>query len=179
MKLLGAILAGGKSTRFGSDKAVAIVDGLPLIDHVVMGMFANTDHLLIVGRDWRDFDAIPDGDHAGEGPLAGLLAALTHAAANGFDGVLTAACDALPVPDLAALADQDGPAVIEGHWLFGYWPVDLAGDLAAWLDGQPDRSVRSWLVRCSAQDVPSPAPLFNLNTPGDVAAYEKSLEGAP
>jgi molybdopterin-guanine dinucleotide biosynthesis protein A len=94
--------------RFGSDKAVAIVDGLPLIDHVIMGMFNNTDHLLIVGRDWRDFDAIPDGAHAGEGPLAGLLAALTHAAANGYDGVLSAACDALPVPDLAVLAESDG-----------------------------------------------------------------------
>ena len=176
MSLLGAILAGGKSSRFGSDKAVAIVDGLPLIDHVVMGMFANTDHLLIVGRDWRDFEAVPDGAHAGEGPLAGLLAALTYAAAHGHEGVLTAACDALPVPDLAALAEQGGPAVIEGHWLFGYWPVDLAGELTAWLDGQPDRSVRGWLVRSGAAEVPAPGPIFNLNTRDDMIAYEQSLE---
>lgn len=175
MSLLGAILAGGKSSRFGSDKAVAIVDGLPLIDHVVMGMFNNSDHLLIVGRDWRDFDAIPDGAHAGEGPLAGLLAALSYAAAKGHQGVLTAACDALPVPDLAALAEMEGPAVIEGHWLFGHWPVELAGELAAWLDGQPDRSVRGWLVRCGAVEVPSPVTLFNLNTREDLMAYEKSI----
>jgi molybdopterin-guanine dinucleotide biosynthesis protein A len=175
MSLLGAILAGGKSSRFGSDKAVAIVDGLPLIDHVVMGMFRNTDHLLIVGRNWRDFDTVPDGAHAGEGPLAGLLAALTYAAAHGHDGVLTAACDALPVPDLAALAEQDGPAVIEGHWLFGYWPTDLAGELAAWLDGQPDRSVRGWLVRCNAGEVAAPEPIQNLNTREDLAAYEAAL----
>ena len=178
MKLLGAVLAGGKSTRFGSDKAVAIFDGLPLIDHVIMGMFNNTDHLLIVGRDWRDFDAIPDGAHAGEGPLAGLHAALTHAAANGYDGVLSAACDALPVPDLAVLAESDGASVIEGHWLFGYWPVELAGELAAWLDGQPDRSVRAWLMRCNAQEVPAPGPLYNLNTRDDMIAYERSLEAA-
>jgi molybdenum cofactor guanylyltransferase len=178
MRLLGAILAGGKSSRFGSDKAVAIIDGLPLIDHVVMGMFRATDHLVICGRDWRDFEALPDGEFPGEGPLAGLLAALRHAAAQGFDGVLTAPCDALPVPDLKALAG-DGPAVIEGHWLFGYWPVDLAGELAAWLHGQPDRSVRQWLIRSGAREVASDLQLHNFNTRDDIAAYERALQAGP
>ena len=177
MNILGAVLAGGTSSRFGSDKAVAIIDGLPLIDHVIMGMFRATDHLVISGRDWRDFEVVPDGDHKGEGPLAGLLSVLRHAQASGFDAVLTAACDALPVPDLAELVG-DGPAVIEGHWLFGYWPVDLAGDLSAWLAGQPDRSVRGWLVRCAATEVPTKNPIYNLNTRDDMIAYEQSLEAA-
>jgi molybdenum cofactor guanylyltransferase len=176
VKLLGAVLAGGKSSRFGSDKAVAIVDELPLIDHVIMGLFHATDHLVIVGRDWRDFDAISDGDHAGEGPLAGLLAALRHAGSNGFDGVFTAACDALPVPDLLQLVG-DTPKVIEGHWLFGYWPVSLANELAAWLDGQAGRSVRGWLAHCGAREIPVPDVIFNLNTREDVAAYEAWLAG--
>ena len=34
MKTLGAILAGGGSRRFGSDKAAAWLDGRALIDHV-------------------------------------------------------------------------------------------------------------------------------------------------
>ena len=177
MSILGAVLAGGKSSRFGSDKAVAIIDGLPLIDHVIMGMLRATDHLVISGRDWRDFEVVPDGDHKGEGPLAGLLAVLRHAEASGFDAVLTAACDALPVPDLVELVG-DGPAVIEGHWLFGYWPVDLAGDLFAWLAGQPDRSVRGWLVRCGAAEVPTENPIYNLNTRDDMIAFEQSLEAA-
>ncbi len=177
MKILGAVLAGGKSSRFGSDKAVAIVDELPLIDHVIMGMYRATDDLVISGRDWRDFDVVPDGDFAGEGPLAGLLAVLRHAGASGFDGVLTAACDALPVPDLTLLVG-DGPAVIEGHWLFGFWPVDLVDDLTAWLAAQPDRSVRAWLARCGATEVPAPCPIYNLNTREDMIAYEKSLEAS-
>lgn len=175
LSILGAVLAGGKSTRFGSDKAVAIVDELPLIDHVVMGLFRATDFLVISGRDWRDFEVVPDGDFAGEGPLAGLLAVLRHAAAHGFDAVLTAPCDALPVPNLRLLVG-DGPAVIEGHWLLGYWPAALAEELAAWLAGQPDRSVRGWLIRCGAQEVPASEPIYNLNTQGDMIAYEKSLE---
>ncbi len=175
MKILGAILAGGKSTRFGSDKAAAIVDELPLLDHVVMGMFRATDALVLVGRDWRDFESVADGDHAGEGPLAGLLAALDHAAKGSFDAVFTAPCDALPVPDLRLLVG-DRPAVFEGHWLFGYWPVDVLPDLAAWLSGQPDRSVRGWLVRCGAAEIPAPCALYNLNTADDMMMYEHTLE---
>ncbi len=175
MKLMGAVLAGGQSTRMGSDKAVMIVDDLPLIDHVIMGLFRATDQLVISGRDWRDFDAVADGDYAGEGPLAGLLAVLDHACAHGFDGVLTAPCDALPVPDLALLIG-DGPAVIDGHWLFGFWPVGLGDLLAAHLANQPDRSVRGWITACKARLVPSPVALHNLNAREDVAAYEATLE---
>lgn len=177
MTVLGAILAGGKSSRFGSDKAVALVDGLPLIDHVVMGMYRHAAQLVISGRDWRDFEVVPDGAFAGEGPLAGLLAVLRHAEAHGFDGVLTAACDALPVPDLSTLIGH-GPAVINGHWLFGFWPTALADNLAAWLAEQPDRSVRGWLIRCAAVEMPAPLPIYNLNTRDDMVAYERTLESA-
>lgn len=36
MRMLGAILAGGRSTRFGSDKAMAMLpDGRTLMDHAI------------------------------------------------------------------------------------------------------------------------------------------------
>ncbi|MFM2236672.1 MAG: MobA-like transferase domain, partial [Pseudomonadota bacterium] len=38
MKRLGAIIAGGKATRFGSDKAAAQLNGRPLIEHVAYGL---------------------------------------------------------------------------------------------------------------------------------------------
>jgi molybdopterin-guanine dinucleotide biosynthesis protein A len=175
MKLLGAVIAGGTSSRFGSDKAVAMVDDLPLIDHVVMGLFRATENLVICGRDWRDFDVVMDGDFAGQGPLAGLLAALLHAHETGFDGVISAACDALPVPDLNLLIG-DGPAVIEGHWLFGYWPVGVVTQLSVHLSSQPDRSVRGWIAACNARQIPVTENTYNLNTRDDILAYEQSLE---
>jgi molybdenum cofactor guanylyltransferase len=175
MKLLGAVIAGGKSTRFGSDKAVAIVDDLPLIDHVVMGLYRQAKAIVIAGRDWRDFDVVDDGAYAGQGPLAGLLAALGHAKAGGFDAVLSAPCDALPVPDLKRL-EGEGPAVIEGHWLFGFWPVYLRDTLDAYMAGQMDRSVRGWINHCGARCVEAETELYNLNTKAEFMLYERTLE---
>ena len=175
MKPLGAILAGGKSSRFGSDKALAIADGLPLLDHVVMGMYRSADQIVISGREWRDFDVVMDEDHAGEGPLAGLLAVLRHAETNGFDGVLTAPCDALPVPDLTQLIGEN-PAVIDGYWLFGFWPVALARLLAHHFASQPDRSVRRWLDVCGARRVEAEVRFWNFNSRADISAYEATLE---
>jgi molybdenum cofactor guanylyltransferase len=175
MKILGAVIAGGKSSRFGSDKAVALVDGLPLIDHVVMGLYRHAEAIVIAGRDWRDFDAVDDGEYAGQGPLAGLFAALKHAETNGFDAVISAACDALPVPDLRELAG-DTPAVIDGHWLFGFWPVSLADTLASHLSGQANRSVRGWIKRCDASLVSPDVEIHNLNTKADIVLYQDTLE---
>jgi molybdenum cofactor guanylyltransferase len=175
MKILGAVIAGGKSTRFGGDKAVALVDGLPLIDHVVMGLYRHAEAIVIAGRDWRDFESVSDGAYAGQGPLAGLLAALVHAQAGGFDAVLSAACDALPVPDLKRLVGE-GPAVIEGHWLFGFWPVDLRANLDAYMVSQADRSVRGWINHCGARFLEAEADLHNLNTKADIMLYETMLE---
>jgi molybdenum cofactor guanylyltransferase len=175
VKLLGAIIAGGKSSRFGSDKAVALVDGLPLIDHVVMGLYRHAEAIVIAGREWRDFDVVDDGEYAGRGPLAGLLAALKHAKANDFDAVMSAACDALPIPDLSKLAGKT-PAVIDGHWLFGFWPVSLAGTLETHLSDQADRSVRGWIAHCGARLVAPDTELHNLNTKAEFMLYEATLE---
>jgi molybdenum cofactor guanylyltransferase len=160
VRRLGAVIAGGKSTRFGDDKASAIIDGLPLIDHVVMGLYHYADAIVIAGRDWRDFDVVTDGKFEGQGPLAGLLAALTHAKANGFDAVISAG----------------GPAVIEGHWLFGFWPVNLAPILADYLVSQKDRSMRGWINHCSARRVAQGRAVHNLNSKADFMLYEQSLE---
>jgi molybdenum cofactor guanylyltransferase len=174
VKCLGAVIAGGKSLRFGSDKAVAIVDGLPLIDHVVMGLYRHAEAVVIAGRGWRDSDVVDDGDFAGQGPLAGLLAALDRAEAAGFHAVLSAPCDALPMPDYDALIGA-GAAVFEEHWLFGFWPVAVAAQLRAHLEKQADRSVRRWLDVCGARRVESSVAFHNFNTPEDVAAFEKGV----
>ncbi|WP_082337195.1 formate dehydrogenase accessory sulfurtransferase FdhD [Porphyrobacter sp. AAP60] len=184
-RILGAILAGGRSVRFGSDKGAALWQGQSLLDHVRMALAAQCDDIVVCAGENRALgDGLPllaDHPEPDLGPLGGLCAALIHARASGFDAVLTAPVDALPVPDnLLGLLAGEGAAVVESHWLFGLWPSDLAPFLEPHLRAGK-RSVLSWVEACSARQVrlPGPPPL-NVNTPAILAALEQgsALGGA-
>jgi molybdenum cofactor guanylyltransferase len=110
--LTAAILAGGRSTRFGGrDKSALVVDGRTILDRQVSELSQIADEILLVGgtieREPRACvtpiaDLIP-----GCGPLGGLHAALT--AARG-DPVVVVACDMpyVSAPFLAYLAGLAG-----------------------------------------------------------------------
>ena len=49
MKRLGAIIAGGKATRFGADKAAALLNGQRLMEHVADGLRDQVDKLIVCG----------------------------------------------------------------------------------------------------------------------------------
>jgi molybdenum cofactor guanylyltransferase len=93
--IAGAVLAGGASRRFGSDKAVASLGGQTLLERAVSVVAtAGCDPVLIVGGEQRHRNIentiyVPDL-YAGEGPLGGLLSAL---AVSGTDWTLLVACD--------------------------------------------------------------------------------------
>ena len=72
------VLAGGRSSRFGSDKTKAEVRGATLLEHVVHVAEQVADRVLVVGP-WAP-DGVDrvreDGDHPG--PLAALECGLSH-----------------------------------------------------------------------------------------------------
>ena len=91
----GAILTGGRSSRFGSDKALAIVDGRAMARRVADALDdAGAAEVLAIGGDSVALAALgitPVADRRpGEGPLDGLITAL-GAATN--DLVVVLACD--------------------------------------------------------------------------------------
>lgn len=175
MKLLAAIIAGGAARRFGADKGAALLGGRALIDHVADALRPQSDALVIVGRDWPGLPRINDRPGPGEGPLGGIAGALHHAKAEGFDAVLCAGCDTLPVPDDLHGQLTPGPAVVEGHWLLGLWPVALSESLDHWLTSQPDRSIRGFLREAGARYVPLNHDFLNINTPEALAEAERIL----
>jgi molybdopterin-guanine dinucleotide biosynthesis protein A len=168
MALLGAILAGGRSRRFGTDKAATPIDGVPMIERIHAALAAEVDAVVVCGRPWRDWPMLADMPGPGLGPLGGLLAALAHGRAHGFAAVLSVPADTCPLP--AALPHLLGapPAAFSSQYLIGLWPVALAEALAAHLaSGQ--RSMRSWLAASRCRLVPDDRyRLPNINRPSDL-----------
>jgi molybdopterin-guanine dinucleotide biosynthesis protein A len=97
----GIILAGGKSTRFRTDKALALLDGKPLVRWVAEALSGVTDELVISVASRKDGNryasAIGRGvkiavdSSAGIGPIAGLLSSFSISSG---DYVAVAPCDA-------------------------------------------------------------------------------------
>lgn len=78
----GYLLAGGKSTRFGADKALADFGGEPLLTHLVKCMRdSGVERVMIVGQaeKYGTCGATCIGDKwPGEGPLGGIITALRN-----------------------------------------------------------------------------------------------------
>lgn len=203
---LAVVLAGGLARRMGGgDKPLRTVAGRPLLDHLlerlrpqVAGIVlnANGDPARFAAYGLRVIaDTLPDHP----GPLAGILAALDHAAAQHPDlpWVLSVTGDSPFIPaDLAAglHAAREAAGVPlacarsggQTHPPIGLWPVALRDALrAALLAGE--RKIDRWTARfgCAAADWPTAPfdPFFNANTPDDLTAAERLLAqgaaGAP
>jgi len=172
MRLLGAVLAGGRSSRFGSDKALALLaDGRTLLEHAAAAIAPHVEAVVICGRTAEGMTGLADRPAPDMGPLGGLNAALHHAVSQGYDAVLTTGCDMPLYP--AALAEAligEGASVLKGQQLAGYWPAPLATELDAHLAEKNNRSIYGWLDRIGARIVERPdIVLHNINRPEDLA----------
>jgi molybdopterin-guanine dinucleotide biosynthesis protein A len=92
--ITGVILAGGKSSRFGSNKALAMVNGKPLIRHVadlMSSLFAECLLVTNTPEEYRFLSLPMTSDHYRDsGPLAGIHAALLQI---NTDRAFVVACD--------------------------------------------------------------------------------------
>jgi molybdopterin-guanine dinucleotide biosynthesis protein A len=93
----GVVLAGGRSSRMGQDKALIEVDGLTLLDRAVELLRPHAREILVMGDPAKyapmHATVIPD-DVPGLGPLGGITTALARAR---YVRLLVVACD---MPDL-------------------------------------------------------------------------------
>lgn len=97
--MLGAIIAGGASSRFGSPKALARVGGVRVIDRVARALrtcVAAAELVAIVNnQELAESIGLPHRPDAlaGMGALGGVHAALLWARELGYAGVLAGGCD--------------------------------------------------------------------------------------
>ncbi|MBT8240414.1 MAG: molybdenum cofactor guanylyltransferase [Acidimicrobiia bacterium] len=139
--IAGAILAGGTSRRFGSDKTVAETPTGPLAGVALSALrAAGADPVVLIGGSPEassrlEIPSIPDR-MPGEGPLAGLWTALTWA--TGVHRVVVVPCD---MPRITASvvrslinAGSNTTAVVgamggEPHPIVGCWPTQWATNI--------------------------------------------------
>lgn len=171
--ILGAVLAGGQSSRFGSDKALAEFEGQTFLARAVDTLSGWCDHVVVVGRETAPAPTIPDWPRAGMGPLGGLAAALRLAADGGYHAVLSCGVDSLDLPDDLQRKLGLAPACLEAQPIVGIWPVEATPVLEAIVEGEPPHSVRRFAQAIGARPVTLERAPANINTPQDLAALRQ------
>jgi len=187
----GLVLAGGRSIRFGGEKAAALFGGQPLVLRAAGRLAAACAPVAINARPGSEAERLAGTlpvlhDRPGdpEGPLAGIRAGLAWARGQGAAGLAVIPCDAPVTPDdlvtrLIARAGN-GAAMAEtedgAEPLFAVWPV--------WALARLDEAIAqgahppTWRVLHdlgAARVRFSAADLVNINTREELEALEARL----
>jgi molybdopterin-guanine dinucleotide biosynthesis protein A len=195
--VLGLILAGGQARRMGGgDKTLLRLGGRTLLERVAdrLGPQCGAGLALSANGDPARFGAfpgpiLPDPLPGQRGPLAGILAGLDCAAAQGIARVVSVSGDAPFLPDdlvarLRAAGPEYGIALAASgdrqHYTIALWPAALRGTLRDYLE-RGGRRVGAFIARHDAAVASWPAepvdPFHNINTPEELAAAETWVSG--
>ena len=170
--ILGCVLAGGQSARFGSDKALAEFAGRTLIARAVDALSGWCEHVVVVGRETAPAPTLPDWPRPGMGPLAGIAAALHLARDQGYEAVLTCGVDSLGLPDDLPAQLNPAPAYVPQQPVIGLWPASAAPVIEAILTGPGRHSMRAFAEALGARSVALLTHPANINTPGDLSNWQ-------
>ncbi|WOF74728.1 molybdenum cofactor guanylyltransferase [Parvibaculaceae bacterium PLY_AMNH_Bact1] len=191
--IAGLIYAGGESSRFGADKATALLQGRRLIDHVAERLEPQVTTFAVAGPvELTGAPCLDDGIHSNKGPLAGLLAGLNWAKdLADTTWLVTAPCDVplLPTNLVALLTENltDTPRIlnIEERWQTGcaLWPTSAAPLLENTLIENEDLSLHRALRSLNVEVIEtSPETLdgsfLNINTQDDLIEFAKEVPGS-
>jgi len=192
-EVTGVILAGGASSRFGSNKALAVHAGRPLISHaaaILERLFAQRLLVTNVPESYAFLGWPTVGDQfRGAGPLAGI-----HAALSGIntERAFITGCD-MPflserlIRRLAELADGDWDVVLpcpggRPEPLYGIYRHCCLPTIAAHLQ-RDERKIglifHSLKVRRVEEEellalLPDLGTFLNVNRPGDMPDRERA-----
>lgn len=188
-KILGVVLAGGKSLRFGEDKSQVKLNNKSLIDHILSEILTEFKELLIVSNNSIKFNKSKKISIIGDfknnlGPLGGVLTAMKWIKDNNKDyqWISTFPTDT-PFFKNQILKDFHDQINLKNgklffiksnntrHNIFGLWSIDLADKLEKDLENG-DRKVEDWANKVGVNIIDMQFekndPFFNINTKEDL-----------
>ena len=196
-KVLGVVLAGGKSQRFGQDKSQVKLQDKLLIDYILSEIINDFHEILIVANEPINFMnskriSITKDFKTGLGPLGGVLTAMKWIKENKrkYKWISTFPTDApfFTIKELKYFyenidIDKSKLFFIKNkntrHNIFGLWSLELIEQLENDLL-KGERKVEVWAdtigVKTVNIDYKKTDPFFNINTKEDLKKAIKILE---
>ena len=195
--ILGTVLAGGKSQRFGEDKSQVKLDGKLLIDFILSEIIDEFKEILIVTNNQIAFQkskkisTIKDFKK-GQGPLGGVLSAMKWAKEknSNYKWISTFPVDT-PFFKKEILKKFLSEINIEEsklffiksnntrHNIFGIWSIDLMKKLEEDLN-KGHKKVETWAnsigVKIINMEFMYEDPFFNINTKDDLEIAKKKIK---
>lgn len=187
--VVGLVIAGGRSVRFGGEKAVALLDGRPLLLWAVDRLHTVCASVGANVRPGTEAEAaakaeglptVYDAPGDAEGPLAGVKAGLIWATERGARTLAVSPCDAPLLPGdlyVRLIEGAEGGAAMaettEGRQpLCALWPVEALTMVRDALAGGAHPPTWQVLESLGARKVSfdDPAAFANVNTRDDLAA---------
>ena len=195
--ILGTVLAGGKSQRFGEDKSQVMLEGKLLIDYILSEISSEFREILVVSNNKIDFknsekiSRIEDFKK-GLGPLGGVLSVMKWVKENNknYEWVSTFPVDTaffkkeiLQKFYKEIEIEKSKLFFIKSnmtrHNIFGLWSIDLLDKLEEDLN-RGDRKVELWAnsvgVKVIDMDFKNIDPFFNINTKQDLEKAKEKLK---
>jgi molybdopterin-guanine dinucleotide biosynthesis protein A len=196
--IIAAILAGGKSRRFGVDKSTTKLGDKTLIEHTISKIEKKFSEILIISNnqeikvDKKNVFVLKDCIQGQLGPLVGVLSAMKWVETNNkkYDWVATFPCDT-PFFDISIIDEikrfskknnkklyflKSGE---KRHNVFGLWSIQLKDILEEDINNN-FRKVEEWANKIGLETININNKKFdsflNINTQEDLEEAKKNLD---
>ena len=195
--ILGAVLAGGKSQRFGEDKSQVKLNGKFLIDYILSEIIDEFKEILIVSNNqikFKNYDniSLTNDFKKDQGPLGGVLSAMKWAKEknNKYKWISTFPVDTpffkkeILQKFLSEINSEESKLFFiksnnTRHNIFGIWSIDLMKKLENDLN-EGQRKVELWAnsvgVKVIDIEFINDDPFFNINTKKDLEKAKEKIK---
>ena len=195
--ILGVVLAGGKSQRFGEDKCQVKLGDKLLIDYILSEIIDVFKEVLLISNNKIKYNnsnkiSLVEDTKKGLGPLGGILTAMKWIRQNNksYKWISTFPSDTpffkkqILNNFLEEIKDYEGKLFFINsndtrHNIFGLWSIDLLERLEKDLDNG-ERKVEMWANKIGVKSInmkfENKDPFFNINTKEDLIKAEEYLK---